>query len=116
MELQYWTAAQTRFLRDNYKAFGDTELAEIFEIKWFKAKGWTKKHIEKKRRYLKLKRTTEEKRQIKIRNTKMGRFKICNEKMWKKRGVTPVGEKRVWFNQLNTPFVVIKIKEGFTCI
>lgn len=113
MEMQYWTPEQVQFLKDNYKEFGDTELAEIFDVKWYKAKGWTKKHIEKKRRYLKLKRTTEEKKAINIRNAKMGRFKICNQKMWEKRGITPEGEKRIWFNSFNLPIVVIKTKTGF---
>lgn len=114
MEMEYWTPEQVHFLKDNYKIFGDTELAEIFEVKWHKAKGWTKKHIEKKRRYLKLKRTTSEKKAIQIRNTKMGRFKICNQKMWEKRGITPEGEKHIWFSsESNLPFIVIKTKNGF---
>jgi hypothetical protein len=114
MELEYWTKQQTQFLKDNYKDFGDTELAEIFEVKWYKAKGWTKKHIEKKRRYLKLKRTTAEKKAIQIRNTKMGRFAMCAKKRWETIGEAPIGEKRVWFtSEGNLPYVVIKTKNGF---
>lgn len=113
MELEYWTEQQVDFLRKNYKEIGDTELAEIFEVKWFKAKGWTKKHIEKKRRYLKLKRTKAQQKKIQERNTLMGRFKICNEKMWLKRGVAEIGEKRIWFKKDDSPLVVIKQKEGF---
>jgi hypothetical protein len=114
MELEYWTNEQVQFLRDNYKNFGDTELAEIFEVKWFKAKGWCKKHIEKKRRYLFLKRTIKQKELIKIRNTKMGRFAACAKNRWKTTGQTPIGEKRVWFTTgANLPFVVIKTKTGF---
>ena len=56
MTLEYWTDEQVDFLLKNYKEKGGTELAEIFNKKWYKDKGWTKKHIEKKRRYLKLKR------------------------------------------------------------
>lgn len=113
IELEYWTANQVKFLKQHYKEIGDTELAEIFEIKWHKEKGWTKKHIEKKRRYLKLKRSVEERKKINERNILMGRFKVCNQKMWKKRGVTPVGEKRVWFKPNDKPLVVIKTKTGF---
>ncbi len=113
MEMEYWTPEQVQFLKDNYKEFGDTELAEIFEVKWYKAKGWTKKHIEKKRRYLKLKRTTAEKNAIKVRNTKMGRFAMCAKKRWETTGVAPEGEKRIWFHADNTFFVVIKTKQGF---
>ena len=112
MELEYWTNEQVQFLKDHYKTKGDTELAEIFEVKWFKEKGWTKKHIEKKRRYLKLKRTSSQKRKIKIRNTLMGRFKECAIKRWESTGQTPIGEKRVWF-QDDRPFVVNKKKNGF---
>ena len=60
MTLEYWTDEQVDFLLKNYKEKGDTELSEIFNEKWHKDKGWTKKHIEKQRRYLKLKRTPEE--------------------------------------------------------
>lgn len=113
MELQRWTLEQTDFLKKNYKLFGDTELAEIFEVKWHKPKGWSKQHIEKKRRYLKLKRTTAQRKKIKRRNTLMGRFSECANKRWKTTGVTQKGEKRIWYNQDNSPFVVIKEKNGF---
>ena len=113
MELEYWTETQVDFLKLNYKEIGDTELAEIFEIKWKKNKGWTKKHIEKKRRYLNLKRTTLEKKKIKHRNTQMGRFSECAKKKWETTGQAPIGEKRIWYHPDNTPFVVIKTKKGF---
>jgi hypothetical protein len=77
MELEYWTKEQVRFLRQNYKKIGDLELAEIFNQKWHKDKGWSKKHIEKKRRYLGLKRTEEEKNLIPIRTVRAGRFALC---------------------------------------
>lgn len=112
MELEYWTQDQIQFLKDHYKTKGDTELAEIFEVKWYKEKGWTKKHIEKKRRYLKLKRTDVQKRKIKKRNTLMGRFKECAKRRWEVTGQTEIGERRVWF-QNDKPFVVIKQKNGF---
>ena len=60
MRLEYWSDEQTTFLKANYKTKGDSELAKIFNDKWPKNKTWTIKHIEKKRRYLKLKRTKSE--------------------------------------------------------
>lgn len=113
MRLQYWTPEQVDFLKANYKKFGDTELAEIFEVKWFKDKGWSKKHIEKKRRYLKLKRTLKHRKTIHDRNTAMGRFSECAKKRWESTGQTPIGFKRVWFTSENKPFVVVKTKQGF---
>lgn len=113
MELQYWTVEQITFLKDNYKHIGDTELAEIFDVKWYKEKGWTKKHIEKKRRYLKLQRTTAQRTAIRERNILMGRFKDCAKKRWEKSRITPNGEKRIWYTSNNTPFVVIKTTTGF---
>lgn len=112
-EMEYWTKEQTTFLINNYKEIGDTELAEIFEIKWQKNKGWSKKHIEKKRRYLKLKRSKENIAAIRHRNTLMGRFAMCPQKRLKTIGVTPEGEKRVWHHINDSPFVVIKTKKGF---
>lgn len=112
MELEYWTGEQVQFLRDNYREYGDTELAEIFELKWNKDKGWDKKHIEKKRCYLGLKRTKAEKNKINKRNWAQGRFADIHEKMWKERGVTPIGERKVW-RMNNRPTVVIKLKDGF---
>ena len=113
INLEYWTEEQIQFLKDNYKEIGDTELAEIFEVKWFKNKGWTKKHIEKKRRYLKLKRTAEQRKAIHTRNKLMGKLSVANKKRWETSPPAPEGEKRVWYRKDNTPFVVIKTKEGF---
>lgn len=113
MELQYWTEEQVVFLKENYKELGDTELAEIFEVKWHKEKGWTKKHIEKKRRYLKLKRTKAQLKRIHKRNVLMGRFKICPIKAWETMGQAAISEKRVWHHKDKSPFVVIKTKSGF---
>lgn len=112
-KMEYWSEEQAQFLKDHYREKGDTELAEIFEVKWFKEKGWTKKHIEKKRRYLKLKRTSAERKAIKERNTAMGRFSQCAKKRWETTGQAPIGEKRVWFTIENHPYVVIKTKNGF---
>jgi len=96
MVLEYFTPEQITYLKRNFKRKGDIELAEIFQQKWPKVKGWTKKHIEKKRKYLNLHRTKQEIKKIHQRNVKAGRFKICSVKMWNKRGRTPEGEIRYW--------------------
>lgn len=113
MEMEYWTDVQVKFLLANYKEYGDTELAEMFDVQWQKDKGWTKKHIEKKRLYLKLVRTSEEKKAIHSRNVTMGRFADCPVKRWETMGVTPVGERRMWTYQSGRKFMVIKLKDGF---
>lgn len=113
MQLEYWTPVQVQFLKDNYKTIGDTELAEIFDVKWFKQKGWTKNHIEKKRRYLNLKRTKHQLKKIKLRNTKMGRWSVESAQLSRQLRAAKTGEKRVWYTAKDTPFVVIKTKSGF---
>lgn len=86
MRLEYWTDEQVDFLKANYQHLGDTELAEIFSQKWSKDKGWDKKHIEKKRRYLKLKRTQQEKENIHARNKENGVWAMCPINAWITRG------------------------------
>lgn len=74
MEMEYFTEDQIKFLRENYKHIGDVELAEIFEAKWPKNKKWTKQHMEKKRKYLGLKRTEKQIIAIGQRNIDQGRL------------------------------------------
>lgn len=112
MELEYWTEEQVDFLKENYQVMGDTEIAEIFDHRYDKKKGWSKKHIEKKRRYLKLKRTMAERKRIKKRNVKLGYFKDCPVNAWKTRGVTPEGEIKIW-QIAGSPTAVIKLDRGF---
>lgn len=110
MELEYWTNAQIKFLRSNYKRIGDKELADIFNKKWVKVKGWTHKHIEKKRKYLKLNRTQRQIAAIRQRNVEKGRFAMCPVKAWKVRGVAPENDIRYWRKDgSNEKFPVIKI-------
>jgi hypothetical protein len=113
MELEYWTDEQVKFLKDNYKEIGDSELAEIYNKKWLKVKGWTKKHIEKKRRYLVLKRTDREKQVIKQRNVDQGRFCMCAVKRWLATGVAGEGEIRMWREQRGRYAPRIKINGRF---
>ena len=65
MELEFWSKEQVDFLLAYYEIMGDVEIAEIFNQLYAKKKGWTFKHIEKKRRYLKLRRTRTQVKKIK---------------------------------------------------
>jgi hypothetical protein len=91
IELEYWTAEQVDYLKANYKTIGDTAMAKLFESKWPKKKGWSRKHIEKKRRYLKLKRTMEEEFTIRTGRFDAAQYKDFNGKEFKQ------GRKRLWF-------------------
>jgi hypothetical protein len=111
LELEYWTPEMITYLKRNYRKLGDTEIAERFQKLYPKNKPWTKKHIEKKRRYLNLKRTENELSAINKRNTKQGRLpgywafhedKICEE-----------GTIKIWKHKNGREFKVIKTKNGF---
>jgi hypothetical protein len=110
MRLEYWTAEQVDYLRENYRIMGDVELAEQFAARWYKEKGWGKKHMEKKRRYLKLKRTPDEIEAIQQRNVAQGRFALCPVKAWAKRGTYPDGTIRYWKStgkKQGTPYIKV---------
>lgn len=92
MKLEYWTNEQVTFLKENFQSIGDSELAELFNKKWKKNKGWTKKHIEKKRRYLGLKRTVEEQFLIRTGRFNAADYKEFNGKEFKQ------GSKRLWMS------------------
>lgn len=96
MTLEYWTDEQIQFLKENYKKFGDSDLAKIFNEKWFKQKGWTKKHIEKKRKYLKLKRSDKQLLQIHKNLVKSGWGKLCNKRRWETTGSNKLGTIVLW--------------------
>lgn len=115
MELEYWTEEQIKYLLDNYKEIGDVELAEIFNSKWKKNKGWSKKHIEKKRKYLKLNRTQDERHQIYLRNKILGRWKMCPVKAWETRGGSAeIGHVFWWRNNSSgRKYPVIKTENGY---
>lgn len=111
MELEYWTEAQVEFLRTYYCIIGDVELAEIFNRLWPKEKGWTKKHIEKKRRYLCLKRTKLQQKSIRKRNETNGRWSESHAKRWRGRAVS-VGTVKIWNMSWGaTPY--IRTKDGY---
>ena len=110
MEMEYWTSEQTKFLKSSYKLIGDKELAEIYNSKWKKEKGWTHKHIEKKRRYLNLKRTDAQKKKIHQRNVNNGRFALCPVKRWITMGAAPEGAIKIWHSGYRDgKFKVIKV-------
>lgn len=114
IDLEYWTDDQVKYLIDHYKSTGDTELAEIFNNKWKKEKGWTKKHIEKKRRYLKLKRSKTEISLIREVWRQKGLFKESNRKMWVTRGVAKDGDIRFWKKpNVERQYPVIKVNGKF---
>lgn len=105
------------YLRENYGWIGDTRLAEMFEEKFPKHYPWTKKHIEKRRSYLGLKRTAEQESCLRVLNNKDGR----QVKMWQTRGAATEGDTRIWkgrkYIKVNGRFVdyyrhVAKAKPG----
>lgn len=112
MEMEYWTPTQVAFLRENYQSIGDVEIAEIFENEWPKNKVWTKKHIEKKRRYLNLKRTKIELQEVHIRNKISGRLAVANKKRWDVTGSNPIGTILIW-NTNGYQMAHIKTENGY---
>jgi hypothetical protein len=92
MNIQYWTDEQIAYLVANYQTIGDKEMAAIFTQRWHKEKGWTLKHIEKKRNYLGLHRTKSEIDAIRDRNVDKGVFNPGPEKRWLDRGITKEGD------------------------
>ena len=112
MEMEYWTDEQVIFLKENYKNIGDKELAIIFNKKYKKNKGWTHKHIDKKRKYLNLKRTADEIKKIRSRNIKRDCFK--SRSTWKTRGVTADGTIKIWAGKsYKNAYKVIKFNGKF---
>jgi ligand-binding SRPBCC domain-containing protein len=109
MDLQWWNNEQVEFLKLNYKTIGDTDIANEFSKRWAKEKGWTKKHIEKKRKQLVLKRTPEEISAIKKLNIANGCFAICPIKAWITRGgASAENTIRIWtVNKRKLPFIKI---------
>lgn len=72
IELEYWSEKMVAFLKSKYRSIGDTEIAEIFQSKFPKKKRWSKRHIGKKRKQLKLFRTPDEIMKIKSEHVKPG--------------------------------------------
>jgi HNH endonuclease len=96
LELEFWTPEMVEYLLKIYKKTGDTEIANIFNDKFPKNKTWTKKHIEKKRRYLNLKRSQLQLKKIKERSRLDGAYSRGNIKMWQTRGANALGTVVKW--------------------
>lgn len=118
MHFEYWTQEQILFLKSNYKRIGDKELAILFNGLWEKEKRWTFKHIEKKRLYLKLKRTANQIALIKVRNRLRGCW--LGHSAWETRGISPDGTIRIWrhswknkHGRTGSTFMAIKVKGKF---
>jgi hypothetical protein len=93
MNYHRWSKSEITFLIKKYEWIGDTKLAEMFNLKFPKSvHTWTKKHIEKKRNYLGLKRSAEQERYLRCENNKDGR----QVRMWDTRGRLQEGEIRTW--------------------
>jgi hypothetical protein len=112
LELEYWTPVQVAWLRRLYTWMGDYEIALVFDEAYPKAKGWTLKHIEKKRKYLGLKRTREQLLAIKRRNYDFGCFKDHLRRIHHTRKADE-GVIREWLDSNGQPYSVIKVGEGF---
>jgi hypothetical protein len=87
-----WTKDMNQFLLDNYEWIGDKRLSELFEERFPKHFRWTLKHIEKRRNYMKLKRTPEAVLCIKLVNN------LDNDlaKLWDIRGRSHDGTVKDW--------------------
>lgn len=88
-----WTKEEDQFLIDNYGWIGDVRLAEMFEERFPKGYPWTCKHIEKRRYYLKLKRTSEQEQTLAYLN----RITTCRFKSWDTRGRHKEGTIVEWY-------------------
>jgi hypothetical protein len=113
MEMEYWTEEQIKFLKENYKQIGDLELSEIFNSKWPKKKGWTNKHIEKKRMYLKLKRTRSQIIAIGQRNLDQGRLNAhMNKGNSNFLTIGPARQKEIRMYRSSAGVITSRIKIG----
>lgn len=110
IELEYWTENQVETLKAHYQTKGDKELAEWYNEIYPKKKGWTLKHIEKKRNYLNLHRTKEQLAAIKERSRLKGAYSINHWKRWIDQA--PLGDIKVWYPNSN-PVKYIKTKNGY---
>jgi hypothetical protein len=98
-----WTAEMDAFLIQEFGWIGDTYLADMFAERFPKPYPWTKKHIEKRRSYLGLRRTPEQEHVLRCLNNMDGR----HFKAWDKRDRMKDGEVRIWYE--NHPRKYIKI-------
>jgi len=101
MRFHRWTKKEVDFLKANYKTVGDKCLAQLMDKKFPRADGaWTNKHIEKKRKYLKLHRSAKQVYRLRV-IANVGRD---NSKTWDTRGRMKEGDVRVWDGKSYTKF------------
>lgn len=108
MQLQRWTPVQVEWLKRLYKHVGDYEISLMFQEAYPKDKGWTLKHIEKKRNQLGLHRTKTELKAIRERNKAFGCWMVGSVHTWQTRGIAKPGEVRSWKGR-----EYIKTEKGF---
>jgi hypothetical protein len=111
--LQKWTAVQVKWLKALCPLVGDYEIALMFSEAYPKEKGWTLKHIEKKRNYLGLRRTKAQLKAIKERNKAFGCWRVGSLHTWQTRGQMELGAVRKWDNGHQYQYEVVKTKNGF---
>lgn len=114
MQLEFWSEDEIALLVNNYQEMGDYELAEILQAVSPRQKGWTHKHIEKKRKHMGLHRSLQELAAIKKRNGSFGYWKACQQRRWDKHGRAPDGEIRLWSRDKRRQIPFIKLKGEFT--
>lgn len=72
-----WTKAQTDYLRKQYPAMGDVEIAENLNRRWPRStRPWTKKHVCKKRGLMGFERSADHLACIRKRNAVQGRYNL----------------------------------------
>jgi hypothetical protein len=74
---------------------------------------WTKSRIDKRRNYLRLVRTKDEVKRVRLRNVESGRFAECAVKRWLKTGSFPDGTVRRWKKNDGGYFEVIKVNSQY---
>lgn len=84
MKIIKWTRKEIRFLKQNYKAYGDTEIAEMLNEMGNKSL-FDRKRIRKKRDLLNLKRTREEIKSIWERHIRNKRYNLKNARKAKRQ-------------------------------
>jgi len=109
MILEYFTPEQTQYVIDNYQTKGDFEIAKDMNQLYPKIKSWNKKMIEKKRRYLNLKRTPEQIKAIITRNHKEGLTFSIGQYNSERLNKIKEGTRRIWagleFIKINNKFI-----------
>jgi hypothetical protein len=89
-----WTKEMEAFLIDVYEYVGDYLIAEEMNERFPHEYPWNKKHIEKKRGYLGLRRTKDQ--EMFLRWFANAIINKSQKKAWDTRGRMKIGEVRLW--------------------